>query len=75
MSLKEDIGGAVSAGGPPTNNISSGNIAGAGVGPQGEPGGKKALLRKRIQKRKDPVLENVVVLKSFKHFVNLPTDK
>ena len=30
--LKEDM---------PVNNISGGNIAGAGVGPQGEPGVKK----------------------------------
>jgi len=36
--LKED--GVVGAGAP-TNAVSGGNIAGVGVGPQGEPGVKK----------------------------------
>lgn len=38
--------------GPPTNNIGSGAIQGAGVGPKGEPGGKNALLKKKPLTRK-----------------------
>lgn len=37
--IKEDGIGMV--GGAPTNNVSSGNIAGIGVGPNGEPGVNK----------------------------------
>lgn len=37
--LKEDGIGLV--GGSPANNVGDGNIAGLGVGPQGEPGVKK----------------------------------
>lgn len=35
----EDFGGMV--GGAPINNVGDGNIAGLGVGPQGEPGVNK----------------------------------
>jgi len=41
--VKEDEGGA------PTNNVGSGQIAGAGVGPQGEPGVSPNYQRKRNQ--------------------------
>lgn len=34
--IKEEIGGMM--GGSPTNNVGSGDIAGLGVGKQGEPG-------------------------------------
>lgn len=34
--LKEEIGGMM--GGSPTNNVGSGDIAGLGIGKQGEPG-------------------------------------
>lgn len=33
-----------------TNNVGSGNIAGVGVGPQGEPGGPQANLLKKKAK-------------------------
>jgi hypothetical protein len=32
------------------NNVGSGNIAGVGVGPQGEPGGPKSLMFKKKKK-------------------------
>lgn len=39
----------------PTNVAGAGNVAGVGVGPQGEPGGKAALLKKiKMMKRKTP---------------------
>lgn len=34
------------------NSAGSGSIAGIGIGPQGEPGGRKQLLFKRILRRK-----------------------
>lgn len=37
MKVKEDVA---------VNNAGQGNIAGIGVGPQGEPAGKRALLNK-----------------------------
>jgi hypothetical protein len=45
------------AGGAPVNNVGGGSIAGAGVGPQGEPGvgkKKKPMPFKSFFKRKDP---------------------
>jgi hypothetical protein len=42
IKLPEDEGGA-----PPTNNAGQGNIAGIGVGPQGEPGVSPVYQRKR----------------------------
>lgn len=45
--LEED-GGAAAVGAVPANNVGGGNIAGAGVGPQGEVGVSK--------KRKNPVM-------------------
>jgi hypothetical protein len=44
ISLPEDEGGP-----PPTNNAGQGNIAGIGVGPQGEPGVHPLYQRKRKQ--------------------------
>lgn len=44
--IKEDGAG----GGPPTNNVSGGHVAGLGVGPQGEPGGPTSLFRKKKRK-------------------------
>ncbi len=39
----------------PTNAVGAGNVAGIGVGAQGEPGGKSALLKKlKMMKRKAP---------------------
>lgn len=39
----------------PVNVVGAGNVAGVGVGPQGEPGGKSALLKKlKLMKRKSP---------------------
>ena len=46
--LEED-GAAAGVGGGgsmPANNVGTGNIAGVGVGPQGEPPGKKSLAFK-----------------------------
>ncbi len=36
----------------PVNSAGNGGVAGIGVGPQGEPGGKKAKLIKKILKRR-----------------------
>ena len=46
-SIKEDVA---------VNNVGQGNVAGVGVGPQGEPAGRKALLNKvkSMLKRKVP---------------------
>ena len=38
----------------PTNNAGGGGIAGIGVGPQGEPGGRRAIMNKMIMKRRKP---------------------
>ena len=39
----------------PVNAVGAGNVAGVGVGPQGEPGGKAALLKKlKLMKRGTP---------------------
>lgn len=42
--LRED--GVAMLGGTPTNNVGSGDIAGLGVGPQGEPGVDKKNKKK-----------------------------
>lgn len=54
--VSEDIGGAVAA-----NNAGGGQIAGIGVGPQGEPGGSAQVMGKKKKpfRRSSPVLENV----------------
>lgn len=49
---KEDFGGPSSAVGAPTNSEGGGHIAGVGVGPQGEPGVRKAVMTKKPMKRK-----------------------
>ena len=49
---KEDFGGPSSAVGAPTNAEGGGHIAGVGVGPQGEPGVRKAVMTKKPMKRK-----------------------
>lgn len=62
IKIKEQEGGAAGMmGSAPTNNVGSGNIAGVGVGPAGEPGVKKDDivgqgfgLRKR--KKKNPIM-------------------
>ena len=36
------------------NAVAGGNIAGIGFGPDGEPGGRKAIMTKRILRRKRP---------------------
>lgn len=44
--LKEDA---------PANAVGGGNVAGVGVGPQGEPPGKKALMKQlQMMKRRQP---------------------
>ena len=51
--LEEDGAAAgVGGGSMPPNNVGTGNIAGVGVGPQGEPPGKKSLAFKSLIKRK-----------------------
>jgi len=43
----------------PTNNAGSGNIAGIGVGPQGEPGGNvKRLLKLMLRRNRTNVANN-----------------
>lgn len=43
------------------NNVGQGNVAGLGVGPQGEPPGRSALLKRirNIMKRKVPNVGSV----------------
>lgn len=57
----------------PTNAVGSGNIAGAGVGPQGEPGvTPKAMSRykkKNAAEAPSPVMAPTMRRKSFKEFV------
>lgn len=49
--------GAGAVGVAPVNNVGSGNVAGLGVGPQGEPGGPNPLFKKKkltdVLKRSD----------------------
>jgi hypothetical protein len=64
--LKEDA---------PTNNVGSGNIAGAGVGPQGEPGIKKSIqkaIQSRLKKKKRKFLPEQIPYQvmSFIKFCN-----
>lgn len=37
------------------NAAGAGNVAGIGIGPQGEPGGTKAIMNKMIRRRKPNV--------------------
>lgn len=37
----------------PTNAVGGGNVAGVGVGPQGEPGGKAAVLKKMLKRKQN----------------------
>lgn len=46
--ISEDGEGGVATAAP--NTVGSGNLAGCGVGPQGEPPGPKGLLFKRYKK-------------------------
>lgn len=39
----------------PTNNAGSGHVDGIGVGPRGEPGGKKFILTKKMLRRKPKI--------------------
>lgn len=56
--IKEEFGGMV-GGSPITNVVGSGQIAGLGVGPQGEPGvklrNKKKVMPFAVFARKPPV--------------------
>ena len=40
--------------GVPVNTAGGGSVAGIGVGPQGEPGGRRAIMNKMIMKRRKP---------------------
>jgi len=56
LKIKEDVG---MVGGSPTNNVGDGNIAGLGIGKQGEPGvdlkrKKKVMPFKSYLRRKMP---------------------
>jgi hypothetical protein len=66
MSGSAGMGG----GGAPVNNVGGGNIAGVGVGPQGEPGvdlkkKRTPFLFKTIEKRKKPVTEETITEETF----------
>jgi len=50
--FKEDMA-AASVGGAPTNAVGTGCIAGAGVGPQGEPPGPKNILAKLFKRKRN----------------------
>lgn len=62
IKIKEEDGGSAGmTGSAPTNNVGSGNIAGVGVGPAGEPGVKKDNIvgqgfGLRKKKKKSPVV-------------------
>ena len=49
----------------PTNSVGSGNIAGAGVGPQGEPG----VSKKKQARNKSPVLFPMMMRKTVPNLV------
>jgi len=36
------------------NAVSAGNVAGIGYGPEGEPGGRKQIMNKKMIRRKAP---------------------
>lgn len=58
LALKED--GGASVGGVPANNVGDGNIAGVGIGPQGEPGvNKKKKMLGFISYMKRPTSSGV----------------
>lgn len=42
------------------NAVSAGNVAGIGYGPDGEPGGKKHIMSKRILRRRKPNVDSKV---------------
>jgi hypothetical protein len=42
----------------PINSAGSGNVAGIGVGPQGEPGVKLAMIRRYIKKNKSDMVKD-----------------
>ncbi len=64
MNIKEDS---------PTNAVGGGNIAGMGVGPNGEPGvSPKAMnkyKRKNAKNAPSPVMSSVMKRKTFKEFM------
>lgn len=54
----------------PANNVGSGNIAGVGVGPDGEPGIKKTKYQKKNEKEApDPIMSPIRRRKSFREFM------
>lgn len=48
--ISEEGEGGIIGSSAPTNSVGSGNLAGCGVGPRGEPPGPKGLLFKKIKK-------------------------
>lgn len=63
--LVEDVNQKVHEDGAPTVNVGSGNIAGLGVGPQGEPG----LTRGQQKKHKKRAADSFKPRKSFADFI------
>lgn len=54
----------------PANNVGSGNIAGAGVGPDGEPGVKRTKYQKKNEEEApEPVMSPIQRRKSFREFM------
>ena len=50
--FSEDLGGGYVASPLPVNNVGGGSYEGTGVGPKGEPGGRKAIMNKMIRRKK-----------------------
>ncbi len=51
----EEVGGvSMSTGSVAINAVGAGNIKGIGYGPEGEPGVRKAIMTKKILRRKAP---------------------
>lgn len=66
--MKEMAGGAGGGGGP-VNNVGSGNIAGIGIGAQGEPGMRKDPMRryKLANKKGERKLTRSIVMTPLAH--------
>ena len=54
----EDFGFATTS--VAANAVSAGNVAGIGFGPQGEPGGRKQIMNKKMIKRRAPNVDSKV---------------
>jgi len=56
--FSEDV--SFSTGSVAINAVAGGNVAGIGFGPDGEPGGRKQIMTKRLLRRKQPNVDTKV---------------